>query len=132
MFKFITESEAFGLMGTKEHEEYNRTLNEIQSTNIKLIDIIFQYNEENYDLSVMFTKTGEVVKELRFNLKNSVGRPSKGITKKVSITTNQVNWDFIEEYCELREMSRSELFSEIITYWRKKKLQQWKEGGKMK
>lgn len=45
--------------------------------------------------------------------KNKVGRPSMGITKKVSITLPKEIWDFLDEYQEQQEVTQSAMFREM-------------------
>jgi hypothetical protein len=47
-----------------------------------------------------------------------VGRPSLGVTKKVSITLPEEVWDKLDSILEQSECrSRSELFREILTWF---------------
>jgi len=52
-------------------------------------------------------------------MKNKVGRPSLGITKKVSITLPEKEWDKLQKECKGWDISLSSLLREIITANRK-------------
>lgn len=50
----------------------------------------------------------------------SIGRPSKGITKKVSITMSQIAWDFVEKQDENKSSYFRNLVESEILIWKEK------------
>jgi hypothetical protein len=97
-FKKISRVEAYSLMSEADHQIMNEKINELNKIVDNKIDWNLQfYINDDEELFLEFCE-GEIIKyRLMFKTNNKVGRPSLGVTKKVSITLPEEIWTHLEE-----------------------------------
>ena len=82
-------------------------------------------NSENDILRESYLKEYNLLMDVYFNLKQmleykpkgKIGRPSKGTTKKISVTMPDYLWGLVDSKKNRKEISQSELFREMVEFY---------------
>lgn len=117
MLKNIGRADFYNLLTESQLETLFQREKEITSVTDDFTgyDQIYQYDEENGKVYYIINNSeGIDVYTLVFEIKNSVGRPSLGVTKKVSITLPEEIWNMIEQRKEELGVSQSQTLRMMI------------------
>lgn len=111
-FNLLTETQLETLF--ERERELEKAINEA-GVDLSHYEQTYQFDEEkNTVFYIVRNEQGIDVYTLVFEIKNSVGRPSLGVTKKVSITLSEDIWEMIEQRKEELGVSQSQTLRMMI------------------
>lgn len=94
----ISRPEAYSLMSENDHAVMNERINELNKVigDKSDFDLNFYFDDEKSELFLeIVSQEQKILYRLMFKVKRSVGRPSTGTTKKVSLTLPDETWELI-------------------------------------